>query len=123
MPNHQAIKMSLLFKCLLGALTVLLIALLSKTKSYYIAGLAPLFPTFAIIAHYIIGSERSAADLKSTALFGIFSLVPYFIYLITIYLLCTRLSLGYTIISSTAAWIVAAVALILIWKQFPNLGT
>ncbi|MFA0070805.1 GlpM family protein, partial [Vibrio breoganii] len=48
---------SLFFKCLLGAAAVLLIALLSKSKSFYIAGLVPLFPTFALIAHYIVGTE------------------------------------------------------------------
>lgn len=38
---------ALFFKCLLGALAVLIIALLSKTKSFFISGLVPLFPTFA----------------------------------------------------------------------------
>jgi uncharacterized membrane protein (GlpM family) len=28
-------------------------------KNYYLAGLVPLFPTFALIAHYIVGSERT----------------------------------------------------------------
>ena len=45
------------FRCFwnlwLGAFAVILIAILSKSKSFYIAGLEPLFPTFAIIAHYI----------------------------------------------------------------------
>lgn len=61
---------SLLLKCLLGALAVLLIALLSRPKSFVIAGLVPLFPTFALIAHYIIGAERSVQDLRTTALNG-----------------------------------------------------
>ncbi|QSA20813.1 GlpM family protein, partial [Vibrio furnissii] len=46
---------ALFFKCLLGAFAVLLIALLSKSKSFFISGLVPLFPTFALIAHYIVG--------------------------------------------------------------------
>jgi membrane protein GlpM len=41
--------LSLFVKCSLGALAVLLIALLSRSKSYYVAGLVPLFPTFALI--------------------------------------------------------------------------
>jgi hypothetical protein len=55
---------SLFLKCLLGALAVLVIALLSRSRSFFIAGLVPLFPTFALIAHYIVGSERPAADLR-----------------------------------------------------------
>lgn len=50
--------MGLLIKAALGALVVLLIGVLAKTKNYYIAGLIPLFPTFALIAHYIVASER-----------------------------------------------------------------
>lgn len=50
--------MGLVIKAALGALVVVLIGLLSKTKNYYIAGLIPLFPTFALIAHYIVASER-----------------------------------------------------------------
>lgn len=53
---------ALFFKCLLGALAVLIIALLSKTKSFFISGLVPLFPTFALIAHYIVGTERTMED-------------------------------------------------------------
>ena len=45
--------MGLVIKAALGALVVLLIGVLAKTKNYYIAGLIPLFPTFALIAHYI----------------------------------------------------------------------
>ncbi len=49
--------MGLVIKAALGALVVLLIGVLAKTKNYYIAGLIPLFPTFALIAHYIVASE------------------------------------------------------------------
>lgn len=37
--------MGLVIKAALGALVVLLIGVLAKTKNYYIAGLIPLFPT------------------------------------------------------------------------------
>ncbi|STJ86118.1 inner membrane protein associated with alginate biosynthesis [Escherichia coli] len=36
--------MGLVIKAALGALVVLLIGVLAKTKNYYIAGLIPLFP-------------------------------------------------------------------------------
>ncbi|WP_016683908.1 GlpM family protein, partial [Yersinia pestis] len=48
--------MGLLLKVLIGTGMVLMIALLSKTRHYYIAGLIPLFPTFALITHYIVGT-------------------------------------------------------------------
>lgn len=85
--------MDLFFKALLGAAVVLIIAALSKTKNYYIAGLVPLFPTFALIAHYIVGKGRSIEDLKTTIVFGMWSIIPYFVYLATLYVMVDRLRL------------------------------
>lgn len=109
--------LSLFLKCLLGALAVLVIALLSRSRSFFIAGLVPLFPTFALIAHYIVGSERSAADLRTTALFGLWSLIPYAVYLLVVYWLSVRTTLTVTLASATLAWGVAAGALLLGWSR------
>lgn len=62
--------MGLVIKAALGALVVLLIGVLAKTRNYYIAGLIPLFPTFALIAHYIVASERGTEALRTTIVFG-----------------------------------------------------
>lgn len=68
--------MGLVFKAALGALVVVLIGLLAKTKNYYIAGLIPLFPTFALIAHYIVASERGIEALRTTIIFSMWSIIP-----------------------------------------------
>lgn len=104
--------LSLILKCLLGALAVLVIALLSKSKNFAIAGLVPLFPTFALIAHYIVGTERTGADLRATALFGLWSLLPYALYLATVYIMCVRYSLVQTLSTATIAWLLAAGVLV-----------
>jgi membrane protein GlpM len=109
---------SLFLKSLLGAATVLVIALLSKSRLVYIAGLVPLFPTFALIAHYIVGSERSVAALRTTALFGLWSLIPYAIYLFAVYWLSVRFTLIATLLIATAAWVTAASALVFAWMKF-----
>lgn len=109
---------ALFLKSLLGALAVLLIALLSQTRNFALAGLVPLFPTFALIAHAIVGAERGAADLRSTALFGLFSLLPYAIYLLTVFALCLRLGLAATLTAATLAWMAAAGALLVLWTRF-----
>ena len=85
--------MDLILKAALGAAVVLILAALAKTKNYYIAGLVPLFPTFALIAHYIVGKGRSLDDLKTTIVFGMWSIIPYFIYLATLYVMVDRLRL------------------------------
>ena len=108
---------ALIFKCLLGAAAVLIIALLSRSKSYYVAGLVPLFPTFALIAHYIVGSERGGADLRTTALFGLWSLLPYAVYLLLVYWLSVRLNLWPTLLLATLGWGLAAAVLLLVWGR------
>ena len=114
---------SLFLKCLLGAAAVLLIALLSKTRNFFIAGLVPLFPTFALIAHYIVGTERSVADLRTTALFGLWSLIPYAVYLLGVYWPRVAFSLATTLLLATVAWWGAAIVLLAAWSRAFPAGT
>jgi membrane protein GlpM len=109
--------LDLVFKAGLGAGVVVLLAILSKTRNYYIAGLVPLFPTFALIAHYIVGKGRSLEDLKTTILFGMWSIIPYFVYLATLYLLVERMRLETSLALATVAWLVAATVLVTLWVR------
>ncbi|MBO0367923.1 GlpM family protein [Pseudomonas putida] len=109
--------MDLVFKAALGAGVVILLALLSKTRNYYIAGLVPLFPTFALIAHYIVGKGRSIEDLKTTILFGMWSIIPYFIYLLSLYVLVERMRLEASLALATLAWLIAATVLVTVWLR------
>ncbi|SMQ30957.1 membrane protein GlpM [Pseudomonas helmanticensis] len=109
--------MDLIFKALLGAAVVVIIAALSKTRNYYIAGLIPLFPTFALIAHYIVGKGRSIEDLKTTIVFGMWSIIPYFIYLATLYVMVDRLRLEASLAVAAVAWLMAATVLVTVWVR------
>ncbi|MBE1162099.1 GlpM family protein [Dyella acidiphila] len=108
---------NLLIKALIGALMVLLIGVLARTRNYYIAGLLPLFPTFALMAHYIVGSERGVADLKATLLFGMWAVVPYLAYLISLYCLIDRLRLLPALLAALLVWCLAAAAAVLWWQR------
>nr|WP_269807525.1 GlpM family protein [Pseudomonas sp. NMI795_08] len=107
----------MVFKAALGAGVVVLLAILSKTRNYYIAGLVPLFPTFALIAHYIVGKGRSVDDLKTTILFGMWSIIPYFVYLATLYVLVDRMRLEASLALATVAWLMAATVLVSVWVR------
>ncbi|EHH1226691.1 GlpM family protein [Vibrio vulnificus] len=113
----KASVISLFLKSLLGAAAVVIIALLSKSKNFYIAGLVPLFPTFALIAHFIVGTERSMEDLRQTALFGLWSLLPYAAYLAAVYYFSYRFSLVTTLSAATVIWLMAASLLIVAWTK------
>jgi membrane protein GlpM len=62
-------------KAALGALVVLLIGILAKTKTTILPGY-PLFPTFALIAHYIVALSGTA--LRTTIVFGMWSIIRIF---------------------------------------------
>ncbi|MBH3420810.1 GlpM family protein [Pseudomonas gessardii] len=109
--------MDLVFKAALGAAVVLLLAVLAKTRNYYIAGLVPLFPTFALIAHYIVGKGRSVDDLKTTIVFGMWSIIPYFVYLATLYVLVDRMRLEASLTVAALAWLMAATVLVSVWVR------
>ncbi|AZB95979.1 MULTISPECIES: GlpM family protein [Acinetobacter] len=111
---------ALFLKCMLGAGVVLIISILSKSKAFYIAGLVPLFPTFALIAHVIVFQQKGAEALQKTALFGLWSLIPYAIYLIAVYVLATRMSMWSCLGLATLCWVVAAAGLIYGWQLFQS---
>ena len=107
--------MDLILKAALGAGVVIILAMLAKSKNYYIAGLVPLFPTFALIAHYIVGKGRSIDDLKTTIVFGMWSIIPYFVYLAALYLLVDRMRLEASLALAAVAWLMAATVLVSVW--------
>jgi membrane protein GlpM len=109
--------MDLILKAAIGAAVVLILAALSKTRNYYIAGLVPLFPTFALIAHYIVGKDRSVDDLKTTIVFGMWSIIPYFIYLATLYVMVDRMRLEASLAVAAVAWLIAATVLVTVWVR------
>ena len=111
---------ALFLKCMLGAGVVLIISILSKSKAFYIAGLVPLFPTFALIAHVIVFQQKGAEALQKTALFGLWSLIPYAIYLVAVYILATRVSMWSCLGLATLCWVVAAAGLIYGWQLFQH---
>jgi membrane protein GlpM len=107
----------LIFKAALGAAVVVILAMLAKTRNYYIAGLVPLFPTFALIAHYIVGKGRSVDDLKTTIVFGMWSVIPYLVYLGTLYVMVDRMRLEASLAVATVAWLMAATLLVSVWVR------
>lgn len=117
---HGKSAMSLLIKAILGAAIVVLIGILAKTRHYYIAGVIPLFPTFALIAHYIVGTERCTEALRATILFGIWSIILYLIYLISLYYFTASMKLPLALLSAVVCWSASAFVLIKVWAHFYN---
>ncbi|MFA6528344.1 MAG: GlpM family protein [Candidatus Gracilibacteria bacterium] len=109
--------MTLFLKAIAGAIIVVLISLVSASKYYFLAGLIPLFPTFSLISHIIVG-QKSAIELKNTAAFGMLSIIPLFAYLLSVYLLSGKLPLYLNLIISVVIWFVLAVVIYVLWTKF-----
>ncbi len=110
--------MGLFIKAAIGALVVLIIGILAKTKNYYIAGLLPLFPTFALIAHYIVASERGIEALRSTIIFGMWAIIPYFLYLLSLWYFIGMMRLPLALSGAVVCWCLSAWVLIFCWSRF-----
>ncbi|SCC91633.1 Membrane protein GlpM [Thiomonas sp. X19] len=109
--------LTLALKAALGAAAALLIAVLAASRNYVIAGLVPLFPTFALVAHVLVGREHGPAALRATVVFGLWAMLPYAAYLLAVYALADRLPLGWALASATLLWLLAAGVLILAWSR------
>jgi len=109
--------MDLFVKALAGAAIVVAIQLLARTRNVYLAGLVPLFPSLALIAHYLVGTQRTTLELKETIRFGMWSLIPYLVYLAVLYLTVDRLKLSTSLCTAVLAWCAAAAILIALWNR------
>ncbi|AFJ46777.1 GlpM family protein [Shimwellia blattae] len=112
--------MGLLIKAVIGAVVVVLIGVLSKTRNYYLAGLVPLFPTFALIAHYIVASGRGVEALRATIIFGLWAVIPYMIYLGSLWYFSAIMRVPLALFSAVVCWCAAALVLIMCWARWHN---
>jgi len=103
-------------KMLIGAVMVLVIQLFAQTRFFYLAALAPLFPTFALISHFIVGTERSQADLKVALIFSILGVIPHLVYTLVVFVGINYISLYKALMLGVVAWIIAAAILVLTWQ-------
>lgn len=110
--------MQIINKGILGAAVSIGIHLAAASRFFFIAGLLPLFPAFALLAHWSVGSARSTADLKLCIIFTMLSLLPYLVYLLSMLYCIDHYTLGRSLMISSLLWLVAAALLIIAWQQF-----
>ncbi|VTO27905.1 inner membrane protein [Klebsiella pneumoniae] len=111
--------MGLLIKGLLGSAGGVLIGVLAKTKNYAIAGLVPLFPTFALIAHYIVASERGIEALRATIVFACGRFFPILIYLLSLWYFTGIMRLPLALAGAVGCWGLCALAVNPRLEPFP----
>ena len=105
------------FKVVIGSGVVLLIQCASTSKHFFLAGLVPLFPAFALISHYVIATERSTNDLRECILFGVLSLLPYCAYLLSLYFMVERFTLVQSLCAAVLVWMFVAANIFWLWDS------
>lgn len=104
-------------KMLVGALVVLLIQMFAQSRLFYLAALAPLFPTFTLISHFMVGTQRSAADLKVALIFSMLGVIPHLIYTLVVFFSVGQLGLYKALALGCVGWLIAAAILVLAWQH------
>jgi membrane protein GlpM len=56
-------------------------------------------------------------DLKTTIVFGMWSIIPYFVYLAALYVLVDRMRLEASLALAAVAWLMAATVLVSVWVR------
>ncbi len=101
----------------IGAILAISIAALSRSQFYVISGLAPLFPTFTLIAIVLAYKNKGISQMHEVMTFGLYSVVPYIVFLVAAYFLSNKISITPAIVTSLVLWLVAAYAIYAIWTS------
>lgn len=104
-------------KMLIGALVVLIIQLFAQSRFFYLAALAPLFPTFTLISHFLVSTQRSAADFKVALIFSMLGVIPHLIYTLIVFFSFSHFGLYKALLLGALAWLLAAAVLVIAWQH------
>ena len=100
----------------IGATVATGLAVLARLNLYYLMGLVPLFPAFALIAHITAAASGATINMRTAAIFGLYALVPYASYLIAIVTLSHTWSAPIAIGLGLVAWFAIAFGLVAAWN-------
>lgn len=105
-------------KCFFAILVMVVIHFVSKTPHYFLAGLALSFPGLSLVTYYFMFRERGAADVRTTALFGLCAAVPFMAFLLTLHLTVKVFNIVASLAMALSVWLVLSVALVAAWRQW-----
>lgn len=100
----------------IGAGVATSLAVLARLNLYYLMGLVPLFPAFALIAHVTAAASGETINMRIAAVFGLYALIPYACYLIAIIALSHTWSAPLAIGLGLVAWFAIAFGLVTAWN-------
>lgn len=104
-------------KCLAGALIMLAVHFISKSPVYFISAIMLSFSGLSMIAYYFMYQEHGAGQVMGTVKFAMFSQIPFFCFLLSLYLLLKKHTIGPSLCGAFFIWLMAAGILVFLWKH------
>jgi membrane protein GlpM len=105
--------MDILWKGVIGGVMTALIAWLSK-KGNVLPGILPLFPTFAVIALYLVGSRGDANGFQEACKAGMKTIPAYLTFLVICYFSINKFDFRMALLIGLAFWFIAALVVFLV---------
>lgn len=99
-----------------GGVVAMSLAYLARLNLYFMMGLVPLFPAFALMAHTLLAYEGNVVGLRVAAAFGLYSLIPYATYLSSIVFLSHVMPALAAIALGLVGWFAMATLLVMAWN-------
>lgn len=105
--------MDILWKSVVGALMTALIAWLAK-KGNTLPGIIPLFPTFGLIALYLVGVKGDPAGFRQVCVASMKTIPAYLAFVGVCYLVGEKTDFRIALVLGLGVWFVAALAVFLV---------
>lgn len=109
--------MDILWKSIVGGVLTGIIVWLSK-RGNVLPGILPLFPTFALIALYIVGMKGDAGGFRETCLATAKTIPAYLAFVGACYFSIERVDFRIALIFGLAIWFLIALTIFLAPKYF-----
>ena len=104
-------------KSIIGGVLTGIIVWLAK-RGNILPGILPLFPTFALIALYVVGMKGDAGGFRQASYAGMKTIPAYLAFLVTCYLSIEKVGFRIALVFGLVAWLVTALVFFLGPKYF-----
>jgi len=102
--------MDIVWKGIVGGLMTAAIVWLSK-RGNTLPGILPLFPTFALIALFVVGAKNDAGGFREACLAGAKTIPAYLAFLAVCYVAIGHVDYRLAVLGGLAAWFIVALGM------------
>jgi len=109
--------MNLFIKCAAAAIIMIAVHYISKTKGFYISGLALSFPGLSILAYYFMYMEHGVEKVRITTYFAMLSAIPFVTFLFVLNYSLKKNNIFISLLAASIVWIILSSVLVVVWNK------